>query len=466
MIINLNINTSSLNQNYKRHNGSNNNYYNRSEQPSFGSIRIKKGLDEFTKKMVNYAESATGKLSTKAGEKIDKLKPIEINKNQSLEEISSEYEKKRQDIREDIFIFRKKRQIEKTNIKESKEKEKFLEQKAHDVERNQMHADETEKIVKKLISDTAHEDPEVGIMRRAASEASNLKKASFDQLKGFDKIAGYIEEKTILQKYFTEPIQDEKLGKNPYIPGSILFFGPTGNGKSTFAKAFADVANCGAIVEIDRYGFNKAEKERNFMQSLLDAAEESKNKFTKTRERTIIFIDEFDSIADETSVILDDLEKFFATCSEDYHCTIFACTNEPEKIFKAGNKKGIDPNIKTNFPCRVALNPPDKTHSKMIFEHYLNGRTSGDIDYETLTEGLEIKAQEKGGIFSNSQIRQLCLGENAAKLENDEDAFKNSKKDISQEYMLRLINSKETLPAISTKDLAQFYKEEDAFIGS
>lgn len=481
---NLNLNTNKFSLNSKEIKGTKSYTYssknsNSCHQISFGSISIRKEIGKAFEKVRNYTESNVGKLFQKANERIANLHQIDIDKVEEIGEISSQYAKKRQDINEDFLVFRKGHHLKEVDSAESNAKERFLDKKARVVERNKIHAEQTRQIVDNLILEAAEEDPEIGIKRRAASEASNIKKASFDKLKGFAKIAGYKEEKAILEEYFNKKIKEEKAGGNPDIAGSILFLGTTGNGKTTFAKAFADEVDCDGMDDIDRYGFNKAEKERNFMKDLLAKAEAAEKKFSGdksknipgTRKRTIIFIDEFDSIADETSVILDDLEKFFAICSEKYHCTIFACTNEPEKIFKSKDKNGrvkngLDPTIETNFPCRVALDPPDKIHTKLVFEHYLTGRTSGEINYDVLAEELDKKAKSKGGAFSNSQIRYLCLGKDAAALEQDEDAFKRSRKDITQEDMLRLIRSEETVPAISEKDLIQFKKEEDLFIGS
>lgn len=422
---------------------------------SFGSIGIKGAIDKVTGKIKDFAESAAGRLLKNADDDISRSTRTSSNIGK-LEDISSQFNSKREKIKNDFFIFRKTHHLREVDKKETEAKDDFLRKKGIAVERQMITARRTSEIIEKLAIDISKEDPAVAIARMRKMDAYEAKKASFDKLKGFDKIAGYEEEKIILDEYFIKKIKAEKAGKNPPIPGSILFFGPTGNGKTTFAKAFAEETGC-AIDKLKHFGLQKADKEESFMEDLIEAAEKSQKRFLKDRTRTIIFVDEIDAVADKTSVINKRLEEFFATCSEKYHCTIFAATNHPLNL-------GLDMTKQTNFPCRVALDPPDKVYSKLVFQHYLNNRTSEWVDCGILADELEEKAQNNDGAFSNSQIKKLCLGEEAFNLDNDKEAFEVSKKDISQNDMLRLIRSDKTIPAISKKDLEKFEREEDAFI--
>lgn len=67
--------------------------------------------------------------------------------------------------------------------------------------------------------------------------------------KGFSQIGGYNDIKNKLQILFIDKLDDEKAGKylvEP-IPNAIMFFGPTGCGKTTFANALAQEADCNIV---------------------------------------------------------------------------------------------------------------------------------------------------------------------------------------------------------------------------
>ena len=54
----------------------------------------------------------------------------------------------------------------------------------------------------------------------------------------------------------------EKNGEEANIPSSILFFGPKGNGKTTFALAFAEEIGCERPVSVKGSGMNSMQNLR------------------------------------------------------------------------------------------------------------------------------------------------------------------------------------------------------------
>ncbi len=126
--------------------------------------------------------------------------------------------------------------------------------------------------------------------------------------------------KDILYKYFISEIAKEEAGLEANIPNAIMFFGPKGNGKTTFANAFAQEIGCENPICVVGIGINTAGICKSLYKNLNKAAKKANEEYEKTGKIQVIFIDEFDLVADEKSTILPELEEFMRTCYEKYHC--------------------------------------------------------------------------------------------------------------------------------------------------
>lgn len=213
--------------------------------------------------------------------------------------------------------------------------------------------------------------------------------------KGWDRIAGYEEEKEILTAGFIQAVGLERAGnKEIALPNGILFFGPTGNGKTTFAKAFAEQAQC-PLVEIDMMDT------KNFKENLMKAAEESLKTYEKENKRTIILLDEFESVGLKKEfggdpVTIPALKSFMTNCAEKYKCTLFLTTNNP---------LDIEPILLVDerTPIKVFLDPPNKENASKVFKHYTGTKTSQSIDHDRLAdEAVKVQPQKA---YSCSRIK-------------------------------------------------------------
>ena len=154
------------------------------------------------------------------------------------------------------------------------------------------------------------QDIERQVEAREAARIKELKRlasyrnSSYLNDKGFDRIAGYDREKEILKKYFISQIENEKRGQKAIVPNAVLFFGPIGNGKTSFAKAFANSANCNFVeAKSSRTARSKGDREKSFYDNLLSNANIAQQNFLDTGKRTIILVDEIDRFAYEGSSI-------------------------------------------------------------------------------------------------------------------------------------------------------------------
>ena len=261
---------------------------------------------------------------------------------------------------------------------------------------------------------------------------------------GISKIAGYEDEISVLEDEFIIKVKKEKAGEDQDVFGSLLFFGPQGNGKTYITGAVADATNSD-IVKI-RIPNVKEEQIKKGMQKIYAAAENSAQKFEEDRTRTIIFIDEVDKMLTSSSPILDEFSEFIKTCSDKYHCSVFAATNNPLDLAVDFD----DPDI---FPIKMSIDTPDDKNVKAMFDFYLQDRTSGDVDIEKLLLLMREKEQETQGKYNNGQIKKMTC-----------DALTGCYTgEITQDSMEEQI--KGTTPDLTSDLLAKFQNDYDELIG-
>ncbi len=263
--------------------------------------------------------------------------------------------------------------------------------------------------------------------------------ASYDALRGYDRIAGYDYEKYVLDQFFIRDIQDEQIGENAKVYGSVLVFGPTGNGKTTLAKAFAEQTGCN-LVPIRTFGSIGKDKNREFMDKLISEAEKAEEIFQESSVRTILFVDEITKSVNYNSPINKEFQQFLKDCSSKYHCTVFASSNNPLDL-------GLDDTVEA-FPIRISVDPPDEENLLDILRHYIKGRTSCHINYGQLVDELVSRSEGK---YSNAQIRQIC-----------DEVYANKGENSSQQDFIDEIRA--TVPAIDPEALDKFIGEKKSLL--
>ena len=251
--------------------------------------------------------------------------------------------------------------------------------------------------------------------------------------KGFQRIAGYSNEKNILDKYFISEIKKEQAGEKANVPNCVLFFGPTGNGKTTFARAFA--AETGCKLELGR-------SSKDFIEMLETKMQKSQELFQKKNIRTVLFIDEFDKEAQNNPAVILKLKEILPICSKKYNCTIFATTNDPLNIeLQLSGKDGL-------FPYIVSIDPPNLQNKIDVLEYYLKERKNKNIDYNKLANLLEEKEKATGQRYNIAQIKEICLS-----IQDNE---------LSEQQIINTINKTE--PTIDKKAMSKYQNEMNTLI--
>ncbi len=262
---------------------------------------------------------------------------------------------------------------------------------------------------------------------------------------GFSQLAGYEDEKNALYKNFISEIEKAKQGKEANVPNAVLFFGPKGNGKTTFAKALTQEIGARRVSVYSGIGANSEEK---FLNRLMTKANEAKELYERTGQLSVIFLDEILGVASKESSILPELKTFMQDCYNKYHCIVFATTTDPLKIqLPITGKNGL-------FSCVAAVNPPDLENKQAILKHYLSDILNDSVtdeDYKMLAEMLQQKEEETGNLYSNSKI-EYCICKSPEYHNNE--YFNN---EISLSDIVKNIN--ETEPDIRPDEM-QKYKSE------
>lgn len=214
---------------------------------------------------------------------------------------------------------------------------------------------------------------------------------SISSARGFNKIAGYNKQKKILVEHFQALINKEKAGENVAIPGAILFFGPKGNGKTTFASAFAEELNCHPVKLITTLN-----PELDYFK-IEEAAIDAEKYYQKTGTRTILLMDEFDIFAHKTGNYTSKLKKLIEKISKEYHCTIFATTNAPEDV-------AVEL-LKGKMFYKAGLAPANKSNAMSILKHYAASFAEEGVDFNSLANDI-VKTQPNEA-YSNARISNI-----------------------------------------------------------
>ena len=385
----------------------------------------------------DYANNEVGKDEDIAKKFEISLKNIKDACKQKKEEVTGFFKKKKREriqkeTDDKISGFLRAQEI---SLETQNKVVELLEEKCELLKKNNADKEQLEEAKKALL-----------IATRIKQERAELIASNKNKHKGFDSIAGYEKEKFILTDSFINLLPLEAAGQDVEFPNSILFFGPIGNGKTSFAKAFANSANCEFVeAKPSRTVRGKSDREKSFYDNLLSNANIAQQNFLDTGKRTIMLVDEIDRFAYEDSSINAKLKRFLEVCSKDYHCTVFATTNNPLEIPSAlrGSKR---------MPIKVCIDPPDETNAALVFEHYLKDCENIDlskIDFDELAEVLCSVQPERA--YNNSQIESIC------------NECIESSDTITQEDLIYHI--KREVPGIDRESMVKYKEEKELLVG-
>lgn len=251
---------------------------------------------------------------------------------------------------------------------------------------------------------------------------------------GFNRIIGYDNIKqTLMDDFILKTMAKARTSQETDVPNAFLFFGPTGCGKTTFAHALAE-QTLSYVEEIDAAKLTPEEA----MKQIKDKAKNAKHNFqnSEDKKRTIIVINEFDSISNKYSSVVDELCDFIKNCADEYKCTLFLTTNNPLDI----DERILNKNI---TPQKIALEPADVTTARKIIEEKLSQMGEPTKVASDITKFLFMDPER---LYSNGDIVNIL---NAT--------LKLYEKPTAQNYIQ--VAKKDIPPSVSKKSYSKFKKE-------
>lgn len=239
-----------------------------------------------------------------------------------------------------------------------------------------------------------------------------------------NRIAGYEGIKSLLNLVYIENVKNKK-----EIPNTILFYGPSGLGKTAIGPALAE--EVGARFKKEDIGFRTENKLIEKIKNYLSDAEQLYN---ETGRYTVIQLNEIDGFLTSDSKLRKEFSKIIKDCGSKYHTTIFMTSNNPLNIHK---------DILNNLEISIPVEPPSINDIKDIVEYYVNNREIENFNSEKIAQEFESVKPEYS--YSNAQIENIIL--------------RKLPKECSQQDFISIIKS--TTPNISRSVIEKFEQEKN-----
>lgn len=241
----------------------------------------------------------------------------------------------------------------------------------------------------------------------------------------FKRVAGYENlKKMFIDDFIIGTVGVDKIAKEGTVnmPNAVLLYGPTGVGKSNLAQAVAELTDSFVLkpkfADVKEksnspYFFINDETREKYYDLVKKQCEDAKTNYEKNidnKKRTIIILDETDSVLCKDAKIKDKFYDLIKNSNEKYKTIFFITTNNPLDL----DEKFLAPEICGKFnsltkaPKRaiIGIPPANREDAEAIIkQHFDNmGRSLGSESPKPLVDKL---FESKKTLYNNKDIKNI-----------------------------------------------------------
>ena len=202
------------------------------------------------------------------------------------------------------------------------------------------------------------------------------------------RIAGYDSIKTLLNTIYLSPVKNKDENA---IPNLLLFYGPSGVGKTVLGSALAEDA--GTKFKNKTLGLYDETRMLDWIKQKLI---EGKETYKTSKRFSIIQLNEFEDFLNNNEKLLNEFLKLIDDCSKTYHTTIFLTTNNPLLI---------NPKILKKVDLTIPIGVASKNDIRDIVKYYVNDREIEEYNLDEIIN--EFDRLKPDYMYSNAQIENI-----------------------------------------------------------
>ena len=221
------------------------------------------------------------------------------------------------------------------------------------------------------------------LIAKAKADLNSKTRGNF----ALNKVAGYEPTKALLSLVYINPIKT----KQTTAPNIMLFYGPSGLGKTMMGSAIAE--DSGSKFRSKSLGFIN---ENNVINWIKDRLQEAEKTYLESGRSTIIQLNEFDNFGEKNPEALKEFIELAKDSYAKHHCTFMLTTNNPESINK---------NILKITNVKIPVGIASENDTIKIVNHYLNNKKLNGFTAQDITN--ELYKVQPDNAYSNSQIENL-----------------------------------------------------------